>query len=383
MKKYAITSICTLVLSLLGAFGLNQNSVNSNANSIATDTVENVQYIDENQSLQNDNQKKAAKLNADTKEAAVDNEATAEQAKVNANDNMKEADSNIQKTNSGLQNASNDIQKTKNNKQSTNSNAQNTNSNIKNVNNDKQTKLQVTPVASLDSEKCTVQNGQIYIGSVNISDCKNVDDVVARLKSQGYANITADSIKNNKSLQDVLKYINKSTGNTAGQSGGANTPAPAKNPANTPATTPSKTPAANKPSKPAATAPANSGINSYASEVLRLVNVERAKAGLPALTTNATLTAAADKRAQETKQSFSHTRPDGRSAFTVLAEYGISYRAAGENIAYGQKTAQEVVNGWMNSPGHRANILNSSFGKVGIGVFESNGVIYWTQLFTD
>ena len=68
MKKYLLTSICTLVLSLLGAFGLNQNSVNSNANSIATDTVENVQYIDENQSLQNDNQKKAAKLNADLKQ---------------------------------------------------------------------------------------------------------------------------------------------------------------------------------------------------------------------------------------------------------------------------------------------------------------------------
>ena len=114
------------------------------------------------------------------------------------------------------------------------------------------------------------------------------------------------------------------------------------------------------------------------------MNIERSKAGLSALSTNSTLTAAEDKRAQETKQSFSHTRPNGSSFSTVLKEFNISYRTAGENIAYGQRTPQEVVTGWMNSPGHRANILNANFGKIGIGVYQaSNGTIYWTQLFTN
>lgn len=125
------------------------------------------------------------------------------------------------------------------------------------------------------------------------------------------------------------------------------------------------------------------GISNYANEVIKLVNQERAKAGLSALSTNATLTSAANKRAEETVVSFSHTRPNGTQFSTVFKEYGVSYRAAGENIAYGQKTPQEVVTGWMNSPGHRANILNGNFGKIGVGVHQNNGVIYWVQLFTN
>jgi uncharacterized protein YkwD len=124
-------------------------------------------------------------------------------------------------------------------------------------------------------------------------------------------------------------------------------------------------------------------LSNYADQVLKLVNQERAKAGLPALTTNKTLQAAANKRAQEIVQSFSHTRPNGSSPFTVLKEYGISYQSAGENIAYGQKTPEAVMNAWMNSSGHRANILKNGFGKVGIGVYKVNGVLYWTQLFTN
>ena len=90
------------------------------------------------------------------------------------------------------------------------------------------------------------------------------------------------------------------------------------------------------------------------------------------MTTNSSLQNAANKRAQEIVASFSHTRPDGRSFSTVLAEYNVSYRASGENIAAGQRTPSEVMNGWMNSPGHRANILGNQFGKVGIGVHKGN-----------
>lgn len=139
----------------------------------------------------------------------------------------------------------------------------------------------------------------------------------------------------------------------------------------------------------ATTAPSvtsTSSNQSFANEVLKLVNQERAKAGLSALTTNTTLQNAANKRAQETATLFSHTRPGpgGRSFSTVLADFNISYRAAGENIAEGQKTPSEVMNGWMNSSGHRANILGSQFGKVGIGVYKSPaGRYYWTQEFTN
>lgn len=138
-----------------------------------------------------------------------------------------------------------------------------------------------------------------------------------------------------------------------------------------------------QPSNSTGTTGSSQDSNSYADEVLKIVNQERAKAGLAALTTNTTLQNAANKRAQEIATSFSHTRPDGRSTFTVLDEYNISYRAAGENIAYGQKTPSEVMNAWMNSAGHKANILGSQFGKVGIGVYKVGNVYYWSQEFTD
>lgn len=122
---------------------------------------------------------------------------------------------------------------------------------------------------------------------------------------------------------------------------------------------------------------------SYSTKVLELVNEQRKANGLSALTTTSALQQAADKRAKEIVSNFSHTRPDGTSGVTVLPEYSISYRAWGENIAYGQRTPAAVMDAWMNSSGHRANILSSKFGKVGIGCYEKNGTLYWTQVFTD
>ncbi len=121
----------------------------------------------------------------------------------------------------------------------------------------------------------------------------------------------------------------------------------------------------------------------YISEVIRLVNIERSKQGLSALTTNSQLANVANIRAKETVTSFSHTRPNGTSCFTVLAETKVSYRTCGENIAAGQTTPQEVVKSWMNSEGHRKNILNGSFTKLGVGyVKASTGYkYYWTQMF--
>lgn len=126
-----------------------------------------------------------------------------------------------------------------------------------------------------------------------------------------------------------------------------------------------------------------SQARAYIEEVIELVNQERAAAGLSPVTESARLTEAATIRAKETAVSFSHTRPDGSHFSTVLSQNGISYRGAGENIAYGYSTPKAVMNGWMNSAGHRANILNGSYNSIGIGYYQSSdGTIYCTQLFT-
>lgn len=123
--------------------------------------------------------------------------------------------------------------------------------------------------------------------------------------------------------------------------------------------------------------------NSYAKQVLKLVNAERKKAGLTELTWDDTVATAAMTRSTEIEKSFSHTRPDGRNFGTAITDLGITYRGAGENIAWGQKTPEAVMNAWMNSEGHRANILNPNFKKLGVGYrTNSQGTPYWTQLFT-
>lgn len=122
---------------------------------------------------------------------------------------------------------------------------------------------------------------------------------------------------------------------------------------------------------------------SYAEQVVKLVNAERTKNGLSPLTIDKSVESAALVRSKEIEKSFSHTRPNGGSFSTALKEQGVSFMGAGENIAWGQKSPEEVMQGWMNSEGHRANILNAKFTKIGVGYYQnSNGTNYWTQLFT-
>ena len=124
----------------------------------------------------------------------------------------------------------------------------------------------------------------------------------------------------------------------------------------------------------------------YKAQVVAIMNQERANAGVGGISQNASLDAVAQIRAQEIAQSFSHTRPNGTSCFTVLDEGGIAYMTAGENIAAGYGDPASVMSGWMNSPGHRANILNGSFGQVGIGYYtdpNSGYGTYWVQIFTN
>ncbi len=127
----------------------------------------------------------------------------------------------------------------------------------------------------------------------------------------------------------------------------------------------------------------NSTTSSYAEQVVKLVNQERAKEGLAPLSIDKNVEKAATVRAKEIQSSFSHTRPNGSSFATALNESGVSYRGAGENIAWGQKTPENVVTAWMNSPGHRTNIMNANYTKIGVGNLQnSNGTQYWVQLFT-
>ncbi len=126
---------------------------------------------------------------------------------------------------------------------------------------------------------------------------------------------------------------------------------------------------------------ADSGVREYEKEVVRLVNAERAKNGLRELTEDWELSRVARFKSQDMKDNryFSHTSPVYGSPFDMIKSFGILYRSAGENIARGQKTPQAVVNAWMNSSGHRANILNASYTKIGVG-YVSDGN-YWTQMF--
>lgn len=123
--------------------------------------------------------------------------------------------------------------------------------------------------------------------------------------------------------------------------------------------------------------------SSAASEVVRLTNSARSQNGYAALVEDGALSSAAAVRAREIARSFSHTRPSGASFSSALSESGVSYLRAGENIASGQKSASEVVNAWMNSPGHRANILNSSYSRIGSASVNIDGTHYWVQLFAD
>mgnify|MGYP001204844957 CR=1 FL=1 len=119
-------------------------------------------------------------------------------------------------------------------------------------------------------------------------------------------------------------------------------------------------------------------------QVVDLVNAQRRQNGLSSLTHNWELSRVARYKSQDMidKNYFSHTSPTYGSPFDMMKNFGIRYTAAAENIAKGQNSPQSVMNSWMNSSGHRANILNGNFTQIGVGVAkDSRGNLYWTQMF--
>ena len=123
-------------------------------------------------------------------------------------------------------------------------------------------------------------------------------------------------------------------------------------------------------------------LSQFEQEVVELTNVEREKNGLEPLKADKELSRVAREKSNNMAEVgyFDHNSPTYGSPFDMMQSYGIDYRTAGENIAKGQQTPEEVVNAWMNSSGHRANILNGDFTHIGVGYVEQGN--HWTQMFT-
>ena len=180
---------------------------------------------------------------------------------------------------------------------------------------------------------------------------------VVRAKKKGTARITA-KIGKKKLVCRVTVVANKQNGSGAGGTS-PDTKEPTQNNQNT--------------------------TKQFQQEVLRLVNKERAAEGLAAMVLDETLCNAAMVRAEEITKVFSHTRPDGRDCFSIFKELGIQYRAVGENIAAGQQTPASVMDSWMNSQGHRENIMSKEFNKLGVGYVKTTSGYgsYWVQVFSN
>ena len=196
-----------------------------------------------------------------------------------------------------------------------------------------------------------------------------------------------ESTPNNPSTTPQQKpESTPSTPSTTPQQKPESTPStPSTTPQQKPESTPS-TLSTNPEQKPESTPEQkpSTDFSSYQQQVLDLVNAERTKRGISALTLDSNLSSVATKKSQDmvNKNYFDHTSPTYGSPFDMMKQFGISYRTAGENIAKGQKTPQEVVTAWMNSEGHRKNILNPNFTNLGVGIAkDSKGTTYWTQMF--
>ncbi|PYE51262.1 putative YkwD family protein [Paenibacillus barcinonensis] len=200
---------------------------------------------------------------------------------------------------------------------------------------------------------------------------------------------TTYKVLNADSLKAYIEAWLKQNGYTVADGQTTGKPAAQPDQTTTPAQ-PSKPATPVQPEKPATTAPAkdpsstgNNGTPStqsdFAVQVVKLVNAERAKAGLAALSSDALLDKVAVAKVKDMSNNnyFDHQSPTYGSPFDMMKQFGVTYSYAGENIAKGQKTPQEVVTAWMNSAGHRANILSANFTHIGVGYY--NG--YWAQEF--
>lgn len=213
------------------------------------------------------------------------------------------------------------------------------------------------------------------------------------IRDAKYQFIRIDPRQGNLGLQQIQPYIQQFIGQTPAQQQPGQTQTPAPVPKQTqpvpnqtqpvpnqtqPA--PQQTPAPVT-KQPTQNTPATGAVSQYVQQVIDLTNAQRSKNGLPALKADTQLNGVAQKKSLDMQQKnyFSHTSPTYGSPFDMMRDFGVTYKSAGENIAQGQRTPQAVVTAWMNSEGHRKNILSSKFTHIGVG-YEATGK-HWTQMF--
>jgi uncharacterized YkwD family protein len=203
------------------------------------------------------------------------------------------------------------------------------------------------------------------------------------IRDAKYQYITIDPRRGNWSLQQINPFISQAPNQQQ-------TPVPNQQqvPAPSQQTAPKQTQQAPQTTQPAPkqsaqtqNAPTTGTASQYVQQVIDLTNAQRSKNGLPALKADTQLNSVAQKKSLDMQQKnyFSHTSPTYGSPFDMMRDFGVTYKSAGENIAQGQRTPQEVVTAWMNSEGHRRNILSANFTHIGVG-FEATGK-HWTQMF--
>ncbi|GGD75607.1 CAP domain-containing protein [Paenibacillus nasutitermitis] len=222
----------------------------------------------------------------------------------------------------------------------------------------------------------------------------NINDTIGKIAQQ-YGIDLNELLKSNPSLGNgnfvwpgftvtipVQGGNGSGTGNGTTDNGsgtGSGTPSTGKPSTGTPST---GTPSTEKPSAGGSTGTDSGDVaqSSYAAEVVKLVNQERAKAGLSSLQSDALLTKVAAAKAKDMYDNnyFDHNSPTYGSPFDMMRSFGVSYSYAGENIAKGQRNPQEVMTAWMNSAGHKANILGANFKKIGVAYYNGE----WVQEFT-
>lgn len=262
-------------------------------------------------------------------------------------------------------------------------------STVTSVKPDTVTKQAITPASTTESKSQNTKSDTKAI-KTNTTSVKNSQTSPATQNTQGSNNqqTNIDSAKPITNLRNTINNANcdKTTAKTGNYSAlKSKLEALLKSNSGTSATKPTTNTTATKPStstKPSM--PTNGDYSAFQKKVVELVNVERSKNGLKPLKMNTELSKVATLKSQDMAKLnyFSHTSPTYGSPFDMMKKYGISYRTAGENIAMGQSTPEQVMQGWMNSSGHRANILKSSFTQIGVGIAKnSKGQLYWTQQF--
>lgn len=239
------------------------------------------------------------------------------------------------------------------------------------------------------TEKGESENGGCALEETNTAAPSNstpkngVNSKVGRVYTCRFGNRSGSQGLNEILTRFFSRYIENSEKPPTATPKPVPTVTPKPVPTVTPKPVPTATPKPTPTPTPVPSAPVK-GIDNlaYEKKVVELVNIERAANGLSALNLNSGLSDVARAKSQDMcdNKYFSHTSPTYGSPFDMMKSFGISYRTAGENIAMGYRTPEAVVDGWMNSPGHRANILNNSFTQIGVGYVASGN--YWTQMFT-